>query len=469
MWDDDTDDDDDSIIVHSCNLIARAAFIVGKKRSVRPHRSGRYGRVARRRERRSVSAIYIGLGPDYFRRAYRMSYSSFWKLHDMLEEGIEQARLEHRGYEKKGGREGGSYLPPPVRNGHVHSSVRLACALRYFAGGSPYDLMGKYGISHTVVMESVWYVVQSVNNLREMDIEYPESAEEQEKIAMQFLNVSSAGIDSCAGAIDGILIWMKKPAMKEANNAECGQSKFLCGRKGKFGLNCQAVSDVRGKILDISIAYGGASSDCLAFERSKLYDRCENGLMKNGKVLFGDNAYLNTQYMATPYTNVSGNEEYRTRDDYNFYHSQLRIRVECCFGMLVQRWGILRTALSHTIPLTRIVALVNALARLHNYCIDETDRLRVKDDNMQSRLPIDVQYMMENENGFIELQPSAVHGIPIPTALLSSVENFVDVSDTLLRQHRYNNPEERLPRFRLHAIIADGHYRRPAANARKNA
>ena len=145
--------------------------------------------------------------------------------------------------------------------------------------------------------------------------------------------------------------------------------------RGKFGLNCQAVSDVCSKILDISIAYGGASSDCLAFERSKLYDRCENGLMKNGKVLFGDNAYLNTQYMATPYSNISGNEEYRTRDDCNFYHSQLCIWVECCFGMLVQRWVILQTALSHSIPLTRIVALVNTLARLHNYCIDEADRL----------------------------------------------------------------------------------------------
>ncbi len=81
-----------------------------------------------------------------------------------MEEGIEQAWLEHGGYEKKGGREGGSYLPPPVQNGNDHVLVRLACALRYFAGGSPYDLMGKYGISHTVVMESVWYVIQAVNS-----------------------------------------------------------------------------------------------------------------------------------------------------------------------------------------------------------------------------------------------------------------------------------------------------------------
>ncbi len=97
------------------------------------------------------------------------------------------------------------------------------------------------------------------------------------------------------------------------------------------------MSDVRGKILDISIGYGGSSSDCHAFERSQLFDRWEAGLMKNGNLLFGNNAYLNTQYMATPYTNVSGNQEQVTKDDYNFFHSQLRIRVECCFGMLVQR------------------------------------------------------------------------------------------------------------------------------------
>ena len=74
------------------------------------------------------------------------------------------------------------------------------------------------------------------------------------------------------------------------------------------------VSEVHGQILDISFGYGGSSSDCLAFERSELFERCEGGLMKNGKVLFDDNAYLNTEY-----TNVSCNEDHVTKDDYNFF------------------------------------------------------------------------------------------------------------------------------------------------------
>ena len=76
-------------------------------------------------------------------------------------------------------------------------------------------------------------------------------------------------------------------------------------------MNCQAVSDCRGCILNFSIKYGGASSDCLTFEASELHAWPENGLMhQDGDnerfVLFGDNVYLNTEHMATPFTNVTG-------------------------------------------------------------------------------------------------------------------------------------------------------------------
>ncbi len=191
--------------------------------------------------------------------------------------------------------------------------------------------------------------------------------------------------------------------------------------------------------------------------------------MKNGKVLFGDNAYLNTMYMATPYTNVSGNEEHVTKDDYNFFHSQLRIRVECCFGMLVQRWGILRMALHHSISIPRIVALVNCLARLHNFCISETERLggRRNRINLRRRLAVDVQHMMESSSGHVTLQPTE-SGEVIPVDLLDAVEPFVDVRSNLIQNHRNRYPEEGLPRFRLQNMVADNHYRRPRTNIQRN-
>ncbi len=105
------------------------------------------------------------------------------------------------------------------------------------------DIMSKYGISHSEVMESVWYTVELVNKLDEFKIEYPESADKQDEIARGFQAASKANIDICAEVIDGILIWMEKPSQKNAETAEVSQQKFLCGRKGKFGLNCQAPMD----------------------------------------------------------------------------------------------------------------------------------------------------------------------------------------------------------------------------------
>ena len=68
----------------------------------------------------------------------------FWRLHSILAPKITAARLKVRRYLPKGGQigwRGGRYKLPPIRNGHISTSVRLACALRYFAGSLPYDVM----------------------------------------------------------------------------------------------------------------------------------------------------------------------------------------------------------------------------------------------------------------------------------------------------------------------------------------
>jgi hypothetical protein len=62
----------------------------------------------------------------------------------------------------------------------------VRCALWYFAGGLPYDIMTNYGISHSEALDSVWYVVDAVNRTKGFDISYPESADEQQKIASGF-------------------------------------------------------------------------------------------------------------------------------------------------------------------------------------------------------------------------------------------------------------------------------------------
>ena len=165
----------------------------------------------------------------------------------------------------------------------------------------------------------MWIVVHAINTFPGFQITFPSSYTEQEKIVKGFKKASTVRFDNCVGAIDGILIWMLKPTAKEAAKTGVGQKKFLCGRKNKFVLNCQAVSNVRGKILDISITYGGSSSDLLAYKASDLSKRVEEGLLRPGLVLYGNNAYLNSKYMAMPYPNVANNPLERSKDNYNFF------------------------------------------------------------------------------------------------------------------------------------------------------
>ncbi len=73
-----------------------------------------------------------------------------------------------------------------MRNGPISTSVWLACALQYFAGGLPYNIMAKNGVSHASALDSVWAVVEAVNSLDEFIIEYPNLEDNQLKLAQEF-------------------------------------------------------------------------------------------------------------------------------------------------------------------------------------------------------------------------------------------------------------------------------------------
>jgi hypothetical protein len=203
----------------------------------------------------------------------------------------------------------------------------------------------------------------------------------------------------------------------------------------------------------MSIRYPASTSDCLAFESSKLYNDLEDGLLAEGLCLFGDNAYLNSPFLATPYPNVSGGY----KDAYNFFHSQLRIRVECAFGMLVHRWGILRSAIPKGISVRKTTSLVCALAKLHNFCIEQTDTF------ILPVLPEDEFRLVTQPSGSIPLEDRGAHddgmdgahddgmdddgddGV-VPVQLIGGGEHFEDVPGEVrqITRRRYNNI--RLPR-----------------------
>ena len=84
-----------------------------------------------------------------------------------------------------------------------------------------------FGISHSVVFESVAFIVDAINKNKEMAISFPTNHDDQRKIARGFQSKSEVGIDRVVGIIGGIVIWMHKPTKEECEAAGVDKSKFF--------------------------------------------------------------------------------------------------------------------------------------------------------------------------------------------------------------------------------------------------
>ena len=70
-----------------------------------------------------------------------MDYPSFLELHELLKDGIEE-------YVRKEATSTNTSANEPFyrKNGKITTQIRLACALRYFAGGSYLDIIMSHSI-----------------------------------------------------------------------------------------------------------------------------------------------------------------------------------------------------------------------------------------------------------------------------------------------------------------------------------
>jgi hypothetical protein len=434
--DDVASDDECRLVLVLSSLIA--GMDSDDERVDRPARKQSPREKPRYRVRRSVQSIFQEHGAYYVRRAYRMSEESFWKLHLMLKPFMGSIRKKGRGKQKRH-RNGG-------KNGLIPSEARLSAAIRYFAGGRPADISISHGISHSEVFYSCWRVVDAVNACPDLVFGFPSCHEKQKELALAFQSSSRANIDCCVGALDGILIWIERPSAADCLEAGCGPKKFFCGRKHKFGLNMQGVCDADGKFLDVSIGHPASTSDFLAFTTSDFHKKIETpGYLSPGLCVFGDSAYVNNSYFVTPFKNVKSG----VRDVFNFYQSQLRIKIECAFGMFVARWGLLRRALPQAMRLRKITALTLCLCRLHNFCIGQGQRVDT---------PLASDTMEILAHGGIALDNSCT-----PEGLLHGGEHHEDTTRSFRQNFGRNTllASSCLPRDKLVAMIERNGFERP--------
>ena len=278
---------------------------------------------------------------------YRMPYASFEKLVRILE-----AKL-YLDSSKSLSTCGHPAVAPPVI---------LALTIRWLSGGSYHDVRDAGNISAPSFYRLLWLCLNALNSCDELKIQLPATHEEPEPVYNGFAAKSTDSVMAgCVGALDGFLLLIRTPRQNEAPNTK----GFFSGHYQRVGINVQAMCDCNLKFLYMAILAPGKSSDLKAYEASKLQPWIE--ALPPWVFVAADNAYVCSEHLLTPFYGSQRNEP--QYDSHNFYLSQLRIRIEMAFGLLVTKWRILMMTLSTLLANT--YKAFNACCVLHNYCIDE--------------------------------------------------------------------------------------------------
>ena len=129
-----------------------------------------------------------------------------------------------------------------------------------------------------------------------------------------------------------------------------------------YGLNVQAVCNSNCCFLDFGVVAPGKCPDQKSFERTKIFQIVSN--LCPGQYIVGDAAYTLTDQVLCPF--VGSQRESTNKDAYNYFLSQLRIvRIEMTFGLLTNKWRILRKSLSFS--LKKSVGFLCACGSLHRF------------------------------------------------------------------------------------------------------
>ncbi len=191
------------------------------------------------------------------------------------------------------------------------------------------------------------------------------------------------------------------------------------------------------KFIWAEMKWPAATSNYMVWVTTSLNILLENNIdskiIVDGYTLVGDCTYVKSLFMAMP---LKGRRSGH-KDAYNFYLLQLRITIKRAFGVLVHRWAILHAPL--IIPLAKVGPLVEALLRLHIFCIDQNelsvfDVPKINKSNLAGNVEISQLFGNASDAEIVDLD---VHGHPV--SLLGHGHHFADAE-----KHRHL-PKEGMP------------------------
>jgi DDE superfamily endonuclease len=309
-----------------------------------------------------------------FARRLRMTMPSFQKLVALIEGDLQVHEL-----------------CADMRGGVIIPEICLYCTLRYLAGGSYLDITDVAGISQASFYRLVWKTVTAIVKCKALSIRFPQTPEEATTAIVGFSSISTDNaIHNCAGVVDGYLMRCRVPAKKEVKNVR----SFFSGHYQCYGVNIQAASDHLCRFIHFAFAAPGVTGDRDAIKQCSLHGLIER--LPPGICVIGDAAYQATEHMVPVYQ--GSDKLVRKYDDFNFFASQCRIRIEMAFGMMQAKWGILQRPLGCSIK--NMLWLAQAVARLHNYCINERLAATMSSFEVPDRsIPSYIPSVPHNEDG----------------------------------------------------------------------
>jgi hypothetical protein len=258
--------------------------------------------------------------------------------------------------------EGKSYARSEA--GPIIPEIRLHCLMRYLAGGSYLDICTLVSIPHSTFYYILWKTCDAINDCPDLEFRLPNTTAELEEASAGFEGISVHGImRGCIGAIDGWLLPIQVPPATHVGNVKT----YFSGHYQHHGFNIQAIVDHLGRFLFIAVAAPGSQPDVNAFNRTSLHALLMN--LPLGYFLLGDNAYKPSEYLVPIF---GGADRINVDcDNCNYYMSQCQIRVEMAFGMMVNRFSLLRSPLR--VSILHVGPLMQCIARLHNFILNQNN------------------------------------------------------------------------------------------------
>jgi len=248
------------------------------------------------------------------------------------------------------------------RGGSIVPEICLHCTLRWLAGGSHLDITDVAGVSKPSFYRVVWKTVIAICNCQELDIVFPQTKEEVNTAIEGFASIShQQAVINCTAVIDGFLFGIKTPTKKTVGNVR----SFFSGHCQCCGANIQAGVDHHCRFTYLAFAAPGVTQDRSAINQcslAKLVDKLPPGVCA-----IGDAAYDPMEHMVPVF--YGADRRNPAHNNFNFYASQLRIRVEMAFGMMTKKWGALQRPC--TASLKNASPMMQAIARLHNCVVTE--------------------------------------------------------------------------------------------------